>query len=77
MTLAGRVTVNTHEVVDMVRGNTKLKTADDQRARAAFDAAYESSTRGEHRYPDSQQSEQERDSRDQRDALTRKLGGAG
>jgi hypothetical protein len=43
--------------------------------RAAFDAAYDSSARGEHRYPDSQQTEAEQKAREDRDDLKRKLGG--
>lgn len=45
--------------------------------RAAFDASYDSSPRGEHRYPDAQQSERERNARKERDALKRKLAGTG
>lgn len=43
--------------------------------RAAFDAAHDSSPRGEHRYPDSQQTEEEQKARHDRDDLKRKLGG--
>lgn len=42
---------------------------------AAFDAAYDSSARGEHRYPDSHQTEAEQKARDNRDDLKRKLEG--
>jgi hypothetical protein len=44
-------------------------------ARAAFDATYDSSARGEHRYPDAHQSDAERHARHTRDALKRELGG--
>lgn len=42
--------------------------------RAAFDATYDSSARGEHRYPDSHQTEAEQKTRHNRDDLKRKLG---
>ena len=42
---------------------------------AAFDAAHDSSPRGEHRYPDSQQTEAEQKARLDRDDLKRKLAG--
>ena len=41
--------------------------------RAAFDTSHESSTRGEHRYPDTHQTNAERKARDDRDALKRRL----
>ena len=43
--------------------------------RAAFDATHDSSARGEHRYPDSQQTTAEQKARNDRDDLKRKLGG--
>ena len=43
--------------------------------RAAVDATHDSSARGEHRYPDSEQTEAEQKARNDRDALKRKLGG--
>ena len=43
--------------------------------RAAFDATHDSSARGEHRYPDSHQTEAEQKARHNRDNLKRKLGG--
>ena len=43
--------------------------------RAALDAAHDSSIRGEHRYPDTHQTEAEQKARHDRDALKRKLGG--
>jgi len=43
--------------------------------RATFDATHDSSARGEHRYPDSDQTEAERKVRRDRDDLKRKLGG--
>jgi hypothetical protein len=42
--------------------------------RAAFDATHDSSARGEHRYPDSHQTEAEQKTRQDRDDLKRKLG---
>jgi hypothetical protein len=42
---------------------------------AAFDATHDSSTRGEHRYPDSDQTDAEQKARHDRDELKRKLGG--
>jgi hypothetical protein len=42
---------------------------------AAFDASYDSSARGEHRYPDSHQTDAEQKARLERDDLKRKLGG--
>ena len=49
---------------------------DSERAgrRAAFDHTHDSSARGEHRYPDSHQTEAEQQSRHDRDDLKRKLG---
>ena len=41
---------------------------------AAFDATHDSSARGEHRYPDAQQTEAEQKARHDRDDLKRKLG---
>lgn len=43
--------------------------------RATFDATHDSSARGEHRYPDSHQTETEQKTRRDRDDLKRKLGG--
>jgi hypothetical protein len=43
--------------------------------RATFDAAHDSSARGEHRYPDTHQTDAEREARDDRDDLKRKLAG--
>jgi hypothetical protein len=43
--------------------------------RAAFDTTHDSSVRGEHRYPDTHQTEAEQNARRDRDALKRKLGG--
>ena len=43
--------------------------------RAAFDASHDSSARGEHRYPDSHQTEAEQKATHDRDVLKRKLGG--
>jgi hypothetical protein len=43
--------------------------------RAAFDTTHDSSARGEHRYPDTHQTEAEQKARDDRDDLKRKLGG--
>jgi hypothetical protein len=43
--------------------------------RAAFDTTHDSSARGEHRYPDTHQTEREQNARTDRDALKRKLGG--
>lgn len=42
--------------------------------RAAFDDTHDSSARGEHRYPDSHQTEAEQKARHDRDDLKRKLG---
>ena len=42
--------------------------------RAAFDGTHDSSARGEHRYPDSHQTEAEQKARHDRDDLKRKLG---
>jgi hypothetical protein len=42
--------------------------------RAAFDATHDSSARGEHRYPASNQTEAEQKTKRDRDALKRKLG---
>lgn len=44
-------------------------------ARATFDAAHDSSARGEHRYPDAHQTETERDARDGRDDFKRRMAG--
>jgi len=44
------------------------------RRRAAFDATHDSSARGEHRYPDSHQTEAEQKVRHNRDDVKRKLG---
>ena len=44
-------------------------------ARATFDAAHDSSARGEHRYPDAYQTEAERDARDVRDHFKRRMAG--
>lgn len=51
------------------------RDADAARAstRATFDAAHDSSVRGEHRYPDEHQTAAERDARDDRDDLKRRL----
>jgi hypothetical protein len=46
------------------------------RRRAAFDATHDSSVRGEHRYPDTHQTEAEQQARRDRDTLQRKLGGS-
>jgi hypothetical protein len=46
-------------------------------AQKATDTSYESATRGEHRYPDSGQRASEREARDERDVLKRKLRDAG
>jgi hypothetical protein len=43
--------------------------------RAASDATHDSSARGEHRYPDSQQTDAEQKARHDRDDVKRKLGG--
>jgi hypothetical protein len=43
--------------------------------RAAIDATYEASARGEHRYPDVHQTPAERKARDDRDLLKRKWRG--
>ena len=43
--------------------------------RAAFDTTHDSSVRGEHRYPDTHQTEAEQNARRDRDALKRKLAG--
>ena len=43
--------------------------------RATFDAAHDSSARGEHRYPDAHQTDAERDARDGRDDFKRRLTG--
>ena len=43
--------------------------------RAAFDTTHDSSVRGEHRYPDTHQTEAEQTARRDRDALKRKLAG--
>ena len=43
--------------------------------RATFDAAHDSSARGEHRYPDAQQTEAERDARNGRDDFKRRIAG--
>jgi len=43
--------------------------------RATFDATYDSSARGEHRYPDAHQTEGERDARDGRDDFKRRMAG--
>ena len=51
------------------------KSAGRATRRAAFDAAHDSSPRGEHRYPDSQQTEAEQKARLDRDDLKRKLAG--
>ena len=66
----------------MVPSDSELK-ADTQREesrdraaeQAAFDTNHDSSVRGEHRYPDAHQTEEEQNARDARDALKRKLGG--
>ena len=44
---------------------------------AQLDARHDSSTRGEHRYPDANQTAAERDARGTRDELKRRLGGGG
>ena len=43
--------------------------------RAVFDTSHDSSVRGEHRYADTHQTQAERQAREDRDALKRKLGG--
>jgi hypothetical protein len=43
--------------------------------RATFDAAHDSSARGEHRFPDAHQTETERDARDGRDDFKRRMAG--
>jgi hypothetical protein len=53
----------------------RLEHADRAETREAFDAAYDSSARGEHRYPDSNQTEAEQKARRDRDDRKRKLGG--
>lgn len=47
--------------------------ADRASTRATFDATHDSSARGEHRYPDADQTEAERDARDDRDDFKRRL----
>lgn len=44
-------------------------------ARATFDATHDSSARGEHRYPDAQQTKAERDARNGRDDFKRRMAG--
>ena len=44
-------------------------------ARATFDATHDSSARGEHRYPDAQQTKAERDARNGRDDFKRRIAG--
>jgi hypothetical protein len=41
--------------------------------RATFDAAHDSSARGEHRYPDAHQTEAERAARDRRDDFKHRM----
>ena len=43
--------------------------------RAAFDTTYDSSARGEHRYPDTHQTDAEQKARHDRDVLKRELEG--
>jgi hypothetical protein len=47
--------------------------AEDAMARASLDTAHDSSARGEHRYPDAQQTAAERGARDARDDFKRRL----
>lgn len=51
------------------------KNARADRHAAAFDTTHDSSVRGEHRYPDTHQTEAEQNARRDRDALKRKLAG--
>lgn len=53
------------------------ETATRGRSQAAVDTSYQSSVRGEHRYPDESQTLAERQARDERDALKRRLRGTG
>ena len=57
-----------------LRNETKSEESVEQSARrAALDSSHESSRRGEHRYPDAHQTNAERQGRDERDALKRRL----
>ena len=57
-----------------LKNEIKQEESGDRSAhRAAFDTSHESSTRGEHRYPDTHQTNAERKARDDRDALKRRL----
>jgi hypothetical protein len=58
------------------KADTQREESRDRAAKqAAFDTSHDSSARGEHRYPDAHQTEEEQNARDARDALKRKLGG--
>lgn len=65
--------------------STRGRTAERQRQESvegarvltSFDATHDSSARGEHRYPDSHQTEAEQKTRRNRDDLKRKLAGDG
>ena len=48
-------------------------TAERAVQRADFDSSHQSSRRGEHRYPDAHQTTEERQGKDDRDALKRRL----
>ena len=54
---------------------TRRERAERAARRAALDATHDSSARGEHRYPDAQQTDAEQKARHDRDDLKRKLGG--
>ena len=55
--------------------NQREESSDRAASRAAFDTTHDSSARGEHRYPDTHQTDVEQQARHDRDALKRKLGG--
>ena len=59
-----------------LKAETTLEESSERAARrAVFDASHDSSARGEHRYADTHQTQAERQAREDRDALKRKLGG--
>ena len=66
----GGATPSAARVTDEVRRDAAAHQAS---ARATLDAAHDSSARGEHRYPDAQQTAAERDARDGRDDFKRRM----
>ena len=59
----------------VVAETQREESAGRAKARAAVDDTHHSSTRGEHRYPDTHQTPAEQKSRQERDDLKRKLEG--